>query len=202
MLGVVDMEKDWTGNQYSAFTVHGATGHGKEPREVNDYYATDPRAMKLLLEQESFNHLIWECACGEGSLSEVLKEKGYVVRSSDLIDRGYGEVKDFLKTKEHWDGDIITNPPYRYASEFVEKALEIIGGGGKVAMFLKLTFLEGKKRKELFKKYPPKTIYVSSGRLGCAKNGEFGSHSNTAIAFAWFVWEKGFAGSPIVKWIN
>lgn len=69
-------------------------------------------------------------------------------------------------------------------------------------MFLKLTFLEGKKRKELFKKYPPKTIYVSSGRLGCAKNGLFATHLNNAIAYAWYVWEKGFTGDPIVKWIN
>ena len=64
--------------------------------------------------------------------------------------------------------DIITNPPYKIAKEFVEHALEVITEGHKVAMFLKLTFLESKKRRELFEKYPPKVIYVSSSRLQCA----------------------------------
>ena len=77
--------------------------------------------------------------------------------------------------------------------------------GTKVAMFLKLTFLESKKRKELFEKYPLKTLYVSSSRLQCAKNGDFQKYSKgvgTAVAYGWFVWKKGFSGNPIIKWIN
>ena len=54
-----------------------------------------------------------------------------------------------------WDGNIVTNPPYKYAQEFVEKALSIIPEGKKVAMFLKLTFLEGKARRALFRSTPP-----------------------------------------------
>ena len=68
-------------------------------------------------------------------------------------------------------------------------------------MFLKLQFLEGKARKSLFKKYPPKVVYVSSARLLCAKNGEFEKYPSSAVAYAWFVWEKGFTGDPIIKWI-
>lgn len=40
-------------------------------------------------------------------------------------------------------------------------------------MFLKLTFLEGKALKELFHEYPPKVVYVASGRIKCAMNGNF-----------------------------
>ena len=69
----------------------GATNHSLGDREENDYYATDPTAVKLLLQMETFNHNIWECACGEGHISEVLKGEGYEVRSTDLIDRGYAE---------------------------------------------------------------------------------------------------------------
>lgn len=84
------------------------------------------------------------------------------MRSTDLIDRGYGQGGvDFLQTDEMWDGDIITNPPYKYAKEFVEHAMNVIPDGRKVFMFLKLQFLEGKARGELFKKYPPKCVYVS-----------------------------------------
>ena len=39
--------------------------------------------------------------------------------------------------------------------QFVEKALSIIPEGKKVAMFLKLTFLEGKARRALFRSTPP-----------------------------------------------
>lgn len=55
-----------------------------------------------------------------------------------------------------FDGDIITNPPYGLATEFAEHAMNIITDGHKVAMFLKIQFLETQKRYELFKKYPPK----------------------------------------------
>jgi hypothetical protein len=198
--------KDWTGDKNSIFKTLGASNHTDKERQKHDYYATEPRAIELLLEVEEFSDHIWECACGEGHLSKVLVERGYNVRSTDLIDRGYGEGGvDFLAQSEPFDGDIITNPPYKYASEFVYKALDLIPEGRKVAMFLKLQFLEGKKRKELFLKHPPKVIYVSSSRLLCAKNGEFEqmrAGGGSAVAYAWFVWVKGFKGDTIVKWIN
>lgn len=121
---------------------------------------------------------------------------------TDLVYRGIGEGNvDFLTQTEMFDGDIITNPPYRYAQEFIEKAHSLIYDNHKIAMFLKLTFLEGQKRKKLFEKYPPKTIYVFSQRIKCAKNGEFDTTGQSAVAYAWFLWQKGFSGSPIVRWI-
>lgn len=163
----------------------------------------NPKAVDLLLEQETFSTDIWECACGEGHLSERLEAHGHNVLSTDLIDRGYGTGGvDFLNQTYNFNGDIITNPPYKYAKEFVYKALELVNDGNKVAMFLKLLFLEGKARKQLFKKHPPKTIYVSSARLNCAMNGEFEKYSSSAVAYAWFVWEKGYRGPTMVKWIN
>ncbi len=198
--------KDWTGNKNSIFKTLGASNHTDKERQKHDYYATEPKAVELLLEVEEFSDHIWECACGEGHLSEVLIERGYNVRSTDLIDRGYGEGGlNFLTQSELFDGDIITNPPYKHATEFVYKALDLIPEGRKVAMFLKLQFLEGKKRKKLFLTHPPKVVYVSSSRLLCAKNGEFErmrAGGGSAVAYAWFVWVKGFKGDTIVKWIN
>lgn len=166
--------KDWTGNKKSAFTTIGAAGHANHTRQSEDYYATEPKATELLCELEQFSHDIWEPACGEGHMVKVLQSKGYNVRASDLIDRGGYEIYDFLDMGNvEWNGDIITNPPYRYAKEFVEKAMSIIPKGHKVAMFLKLTFLEGKARKEMFRVIPPKIVYVSSSRLKCAINGDF-----------------------------
>lgn len=206
------MEKDWTGNGKSIYTTLGASNHTDKEREQNDFYATEPRALELLLEEEHFFPYVWECACGQGHLSAVLKNHGYDVKSSDLVDRGYdgAEVIDFLKVckkdvKNDFPRDIITNPPYKYAKEFVEKALEISMDGTKIAMFLKVQFLEGKARRELFDKHPPKRIYVASSRLLCAKNGEFEKMrqgGGSAVAYAWFIWEKGFTGEPVVRWFN
>lgn len=72
-------------------------------------------------------------------------------------------------------------------------------------MFLKLLFLEGKARRNLFEKYPPCTVYVCSGRIDCAKNGDFDrmrENGGGALAYAWFVWQKGYKGNTIIKWIN
>lgn len=201
------MGKDWTGNNNSIYKTLGASNHTKEDREENDYYATDPKAARLLLEIEEFSNNIWECACGEGHLSRVFEENGYNVKSTDLIDRGFGITGiDFLSDdNKEFNGDIITNPPYKYAKEFIEKSLEIIPDGKKVAMFLKIQFLEGKARKKLFISNPPKTIYVSSSRLLCAKNGDFEkmiAGGGSAVAYAWYVWEKGFDGTTQLKWFN
>ena len=188
------------------FTTLGASNHSEGKREENDFYATEPKAIIELLKYEKFNKDIWECACGQNHIANVLKDSDYNVRCSDLIERIKGiEIKDFLAdtNTELWKGDIITNPPYKYAQQFIEKSLDIIPEGNKVAMFLKIQFLEGKKRKLLFQKYPPKVLYVSSSRLNCAKNGDFETYkTNSAIAYGWFIWEKGFKGDTVIKWFN
>lgn len=183
----------------------GASNHTPEKRQPDDFYATDPLAASLLLDVEEFSGNIWECACGQGDLSKVFERAGHVVLSTDLIYRGYGckESVDFLSyIGPVFDGDIITNPPYKHAAEFIEKALAMVSDGHKVAMFLKLLFLEGKSRKSLFKKYPPKTVYVMSGRIRCAKDGNFDKYHQSAVAYAWYVWQKGYTGDPTIKWIN
>ena len=198
--------KDWTGNQNSIYKTLGASNHTNKEREVNDYYATDSKAIDALLEKATLSHKLWECACGAGDLSKKLVEYGYDVKSTDLIYRGYGMGGvDFLKCEEHFDGDIITNPPYKYAREFVEHALTLIPDGRRVFMFLKLQFLEGKERRKLFDRGELKTLYVSSSRILCAKNGDFeGMRKNggSAVAYGWYEFEKGYNGKPSIEWIN
>lgn len=196
------MNKDWTGDSNSVYKMLGASNHSEEDRQNEDFYATDPKAGEMLLELETFSPNIWECACGQGHLSKIFEKAGYIVKSTDLIDRGYGETGiDFLgMDNTQWVGDIITNPPYKFAQEFIEKSLRIIPEGNKVAMFLKVQFLEGKSRRKLFQRNPPKTVYVSSSRILCAKNGVF--EGGSAVAYAWYVWEKGFKGTTSLKWFN
>ena len=200
--------RDWTGNKKSTFVTLGASNHSEGERETNDYYATDPKALEVFLDKIDEDGIrlhknIWECACGEGHLSEVLKSRGYYVWSTDLVDRGYGSGNtDFLKSiSDSWYGDILTNPPYKYAKEFVEKALKVTRIGAYTIMFLKVQFLEGQGRRELFKKYPPKYVYVNSVRQTCYLNGDMSRKMSSASCYYWFVWEKGFIGEPVIRWI-
>ena len=187
---------------HATFITLGASNHADSNREINDYYATDPVAMEQLCNLETFSKDIWECACGEGHLSKVLEKNGYNVKSTDLIDRGYGTGNvDFLSSVEKFDGDIVTNPPYKDAVKFVEHAINTVTDGHKVAMFLRLNFLEGVNRRKLFDKYPPKTIYVASKRINCAPGGDF-NKGQCAQAYAWFVWQKGYNGKTTVEWFN
>ncbi len=156
------MEKDWSGSANSIWKTLGASNHTENEREQDDYYATDPVAVDKLLTVEQPNKFIWECACGGGHLSERLSEKGFNVFNTDIKNRGYAKQHfevDFLAQEEkpfNFKYDILTNPPYKFAKEFVLKALELLHDGCKCFMFLKLTFLEGKARfNELFKCTPP-----------------------------------------------
>lgn len=197
---------DWVGNKNSIYKTLGASNHTEKEREINDYYATDSVAIDYLLTKAKPSQNLQECACGEGHLSKRLIEYGYNVKSTDLIFRGYGVGGvDFLKCNDTFQGDIITNPPYKYAKEFVEHALDLITEGNKVFMFLKLQFLEGKSRRKLFDKNQLKTVYVSSSRILCARNGDFETikkGGGSAVAYAWFEFEKGYDSEPIIKWIN
>ena len=201
--------KDWTGNRKSTFATLGASSHSNHEREQHDYYATEPKAIDKLfnaLNDRNFHH-VWECACGEGHLSKRIKaiSPGTQIRNSDIVKRGFDcDIIDFLKSNPHpypihWH--IITNPPYKYAQAFVEKAINIISDGYLACFFLKLTFLEGQKRRELFAKYPPWKVLVSSARLKCAMNGDFDNTGSSAAAYAWFVWEKGYCGKTTIEWI-
>jgi hypothetical protein len=191
---------------FTSLMLGSPSGHSN--REQNDFYATEPKAIELLLKLEQFNKNIWEPCAGLGHISEVLKKNGYNVTSTDLISRGYGTGGvDFLKINKtsmntQTDYDIITNPPYKNAILFVEKALDLVQKNNKVAMFLKIQFLEGNKRRKLFEKHPPKTIYVPSARLNCAKNADFATYKSSALCICWFIWEKGYKGDTIIKWFN
>jgi hypothetical protein len=91
---------------------------------VPDFFPTPAWATFALIDNETFNGEIWESACGDGAMSRVLEQTGQPIRSSDLYDRGYGEVGfDFLDPK--WSADnIVTNPPYNCAEGFVASGVK------------------------------------------------------------------------------
>lgn len=194
------MSKDWTGNKKSTYVTLGASSHSLNERQEHDYYATDPRAVTPLLDIiDLTGKTVWEPACGGGHMAIELERNGVTVIATDLYDRGHGQGGvDFLAAQSLAAPYIVTNPPYKYAQEFVEHSIEL--GADKIAMFLKLTFLEGQKRRKLFNKYPPKTVAVFTKRVTCAINGIDFTQSSAAC-YAWFIWEKDYNGKPEIMWI-
>ncbi len=167
-------------------------------RDPHDFYPTPPEVTRALLNVEEFDGVVWEPACGDGAMSSVLKDADYDVLSSDLIDRGYGDLEDFLESRRGSD-NIVTNPPFKLSEEFISKALAC--SRRKVAMFLPLDFLEGQDRNELLRRSPLKTVYVFANRVTFYRTGtERRGHGR--VAFAWYVWEHGYKGKPQIQWVS
>lgn len=184
--------------------------HDHTVRERNDFYATDPNSLKIFLDRLKVDNLeidknIWEPCVGSGTLADVLKNYGYTVTCSDIIDRGYPNtiLQDFLIIDNNykWHGDILTNPAFNCALDIIKKALQIVDTGHKVIMFLKLTYLEGKARKNFYKENPPKYIYIFSERQTCYINGDFSVKKGSSVCYCWYIWEKGFKGEPVIRWL-
>lgn len=153
-----------------------------------DFYPTPPWATFARIDNETFTGDIWECACGDGSMSRVLEETNCPVTSSDLYDSGYGEVGvDFLNATRQVD-NIITNPPYNSAEGFVKKGVSL--AKRKFALLLRLAFLEGANRaRTIFTVCPPSRVWVFSERVTFYPVGVEVKGTGTT-AYAWFVWDK------------
>jgi len=163
-----------------------------------DYYPTPIMVTESLMKREKFSGLVYECACGEGHMAEVIKKHNPVL-ASDIKNYGYGLVKDFFSTTGSFD-NIITNPPFSSAERFVVHAKKLTKK--KIAIFHRLLFLESVRRYSLFNDvdFPLSKVYVFSKRVNLFENGQSKKVSGT-VAFAWFVWNKDHIGKPLIEWI-
>ena len=124
-------------------------------RVENDYYATQPSSVEYLLLKENVHGRVLEPCVGGGHIADVLKTVADRVDCTDLVDRGYDGtvVLDFLEQNVSPIYDwVVTNPPYKLAQDFIEQSLRATKDGGHVAMFLKIQFLEGNKRKLFYER--------------------------------------------------
>lgn len=165
-------------------------------RDSMDNYPTPDIAVIELLKRETFPGLVWEPACGNGNIAKFFDNCiASDIRKNNVCGKsGIDFLYENLRVN-----CIITNPPYKYAQKFVEHALEC--ADLKVAMLLKLVFLESISRYELFQKTPLKTVYVFSKRLPIMKENE-NKKQSSMLAFAWFIWQHGYDGKPTIEWIN
>ena len=187
----------------------GSRNRASKWRGPHDFYPTPPEAVTPFLDAHGYdgaNYMIWEPACGDGAISKILAARGYDVVSTDIRPRGIGEVHDFLRDPPIYGAPnhpIVTNPPFHLADAFVRCALAI--NPPEFAFLLRTKYLEGAKRYEtIFAERPPAVIYQFIERIkfysgDAPRDAQPGWNTE---AFAWFVWERGFQGDPVVKWIH
>jgi hypothetical protein len=63
-----------------------------------------------------------------------------------------------------------------------------------------LSTLSGVARRPLFEDaaFPLRTLYVFVRRLNFDPNAQ----GSTTLTTGWFVWERGYSGEPVLRWIS
>lgn len=169
----------------------------------DDFYPTPTVAIEALIriEGDDIPWVLWEPACGDGAIVEPLRKTGRTVIATDLVDRGLGGGVDYLQTPlpDKRIAGIITNPPYRLAQEFLEKAIQEVPYS---AWLLRMNFVESMSRLPFFKRTPPARIWVSSRRLPMMhRDGWEGPKAPSNVCFAWFIFERGAERSE-TRWFD
>jgi Zn finger protein HypA/HybF involved in hydrogenase expression len=163
----------------------------KPPLKVKsaDDFQTPPEALDYLLPYLKKDWIIWECASGKGYLAQYLKQKGFKVFISDIVDYAYNvgdagippeKYIDFLKDEPPQFDCIVTNPPYSLKQQFLERCYQL---GKPFALLLPLTALETQKRQRLYAKYGIEIILLPK-RINFETPSGRGSGSWFAVA--WF----------------
>ena len=169
-------------------------------RNENDLYPTPPLATYILKKYTNLPRIIIEPCAGRGNISIELLRHGYDVRSYDLYEydnplctiKTGQDVMD-LQRPDKKNVGLVTNPPYHkdLPRKIAEKGVNEFDF---TALFVRLTFLEGKKRKKLFTEHPPSDIIFLSDRIRLGtdlveainKTHQLGCMT----AYMWIVWDK------------
>lgn len=175
-------------------------------RAASDFYIDQPEAIEALLRVERFSGVSLDPACGTGNIPKGMASAGLVCRRSDIVDRnsGLGFIeRNFLDDAGEIEpvDNVVCNPPFNVAREFVTKALDV--ARHKVAMLLPLTFLEGQRKAAWLQSTPLARVHVFTwrinmppGELFMAGKVELGGGKK---CFAWFVWEHGWRGPAAIN---
>lgn len=198
--------KDWTGNKRTLGSTIGASSHTHEDRQREDYYATDPDMVRDLLNAGApIRQRVWEPACGAGHIVNVLREHGYEVYATDIVDRGCPDscLQDFLWEFDGapmGDVDIMTNPPYAMALESVKRAASACQAWRQCL---------DASASSIFRGTGPAIPVQCDASRGCM--GIFQTPNlcqkwcffpfRRGVAFAWFHWIKGCNKQTVVKWL-
>jgi hypothetical protein len=173
-----------------------------------DFYETPAAVTRALLKVEPLPQLVWEPACGKGAIVNVLRAAGHLVVASDIADYGVP-----ITTPGNWNRDfflesaaplgvecILTNPPFKVAPNFVRHGLTLCR---RVILLLRLAFLESTSRSDILEGGKLARVHVIRNRFMMHRNGWQGRRiNNSAIPFAWFVWDAAHEGPPTIHRVS
>lgn len=166
-----------------------------EERREDDFYPTPWEPIEALLDVEkdvlAFHPRIWEPACGDGAISQILQSAGFKTYSTDLVDRGYGDAHfNFLQLVKppipSGFKAVITNPPFNLAEDFIRRCFAL--DMRYVALLLKAHYYHADARLKLFHDHPPARIYPLGWRVDFTGGGA--NHTDCS----WYVWDANHRG--------
>lgn len=164
-----------------------------------DYYPTPAWATRALLHYEKFQGVIVEPCCGDGAMSEVLRETGCRIVSTDLHDRGYGKLRDVFSYESEVE-NVVTNPPFNIAGDIIQHMLPLFQR--KMAFFLRTAFLEGVSRyNKIYTVHPPSRVHVFTRRVTLYPASMPEKAAGGTTSYAWFVWDKDKPTRTELNWI-
>lgn len=168
-------------------------------RKKSDFYETPYSITEQFLLKGHFDahQEVLEPACGQGAIVRVLQKLG----CSNIT--SYDIEKNFLTETVQYD-QIITNPPFSLADEFILKAKEI--ARDRFAFLLPLSYLHGKRRYDTIwtnKTFPLSRVYVFTRypMLGDALRDD-GCYRTGMMVYAWYLWEREATHNPVIDWID
>jgi hypothetical protein len=180
-----------------------------EAHDSLDDFPTPPWATRALCEflrgeGEALGlQVVREPAANRGYMVRPLAEYFAPVEASDVHDYGMGwPVEDYLfpGNSERKVGWTITNPPFRLAEEFIEKARRTSLQG--CAVIVRSAFLEGVGRHgRIFATWPPTFVLQFAERV-VMHRGRVSADGSTATAYCWLVWRFYAPRGPTqLRWI-
>jgi len=151
-----------------------------------DFYPTPPEATLALLPLiKHWPREVWEPCCGDGAMSKVLEANGFNVLSSDIVDRGFGHVRDFFAVDQVSEvyRTIITNPPFGRADDFIRHAHKI--GIERMALILKINFWNARtQRRVTWETWRPYLVAPLTWRL------DFTGQKKPHTDCMWCLWDR------------
>lgn len=177
-------------------------GSGYE-RADNEWYVEQPSAVRALLSHETFRGPVHDPACGGGNIPRTLREAGYYTATgADIVDRGFGEVRDFMTDQRSY-ANIVTNPPFKLAVDFAERAIASLDNdAGKVCIIQRLAWLEGNARyQRLFEGGLLHRVWVFRSRISMPPGGVDVPAKNGSVAYAWFVFLRIRCHQTALGWL-
>lgn len=179
-------------------------------KEKRGHYVEPAWCSQRLFEVERFNGLIYDPACGWGTILVAANAIGYTAVGSDIVKRLRSPPPfafyrhDFLGSHEqrlvNSPFSVVCNPPFDHVQEFCARALEL--GAEKVAMIMLVRRLNAAHWLE---QLPLARVYLLSPRPSMPPGSWIAAGHKPGGGtqdFAWVLFERSYLGKPELQWLH